>query len=353
MIREGSRKMRNSEFSSDKQVRTLAKRRVGLFKNTWFFLLAVLIGLSIFTTLVNPRFLTTSNLMNILDQIAVLGIVSAGMTLLIISGEIDISVGANIGLTSCVMAMMIRGGHNIFLSIIVGIGLAVFNSTLVGASSIIFKAPSFITSLAFISVFTGTALALTRGAFQTIYGQFETIGVKRFWGILPLSFLISIVAYIVVHFLLTYTKLGRRTYAIGSNPSAAHLSGISVNKAKLVNFMLSGACIGVASMVLLSRIGAAQPSTGMGIELRAIGAVVIGGSPLMGGKGKIIGTVLGVLLIGVISNVLNMLRVSPYFQQVTFGALILGALAVSVLSTYRKRGYVKKTKDVKQKGGNE
>jgi ribose transport system permease protein len=351
MIREGNEEMKNSENSSDRGTRTLARRRLNLLKSTWFFLLAVLVGLSIFTNLMNPRFLTTSNLMNILDQIAVLGIVSAGMTLLIISGEIDISVGANIGLSSCVMAMMIRSGQNVFLAIMVGIGLAVLNSTLVGATSILFKAPSFITSLAFISVFTGTALAITRGAFQTIYGQFETIGVKRFWGILPLSFLISIIAYVVVHILLSYTKLGRRTYAIGSNPSAAHLSGISVNKAKLTNFMLSGACVGVAAMVLLSRIGAAQPSTGQGLELRAIGAVVIGGSPLMGGKGKIIGTVLGVLLMGVISNVLNMLRVNPYFQQVTFGALILGALAVSVLSMYKKRGYVRKTKDVK-KGGN-
>jgi ribose transport system permease protein len=156
-----------------------------------------------------------------------------------------------------------------------------------------------------------------------------------------------------MHFILTYTKLGRRTYAIGSNPSAAFLSGISVRWTKLTNFMISGLFVGVAAMVLLSRIGAAQPSTGSGIELKAIGAVVIGGTPLMGGKGRIVGTIFGVLLMGIISNALNMLRVNPYFQEVTFGALIIASLAVSVLSTYKKRGLVERVQDKKERSSDE
>ena len=321
--------------------RTLTRRRRSILKNQWFYLLVAEVAIAVITGLVNPRFFTTSNIMNILEQIAVLGIVSSGMTLLIISGEIDISVGANIGLSSVVMAMMIKAGYGYVLAILLGIALAVFNSLLVGITARAFKAPSFITSLAFISVFQGVALAITKGTFQTIYGQFEFIGTFRLWQIVPLSFLISIAAYIVMHFLLSYTKLGRRTYAVGSNQSAAYLSGISVNKAKLTAFALNGLFIGVASMVLLSRIGAAQPSTGSGIELKAIGAVVIGGTPLSGGKGRIIGTFFGVLLMGIISNSLNMLRVNPYFQTVTFGVLIIASLAVSVLSSYRKKEKIK------------
>ena len=313
----------------------LWRERNTLLRNQWFFLLVVEIGLAVVTGIVNPRFFTTSNLMNILEQVAVLGIVSSGMTLLIISGEIDISVGANIGLSSCVMAMMMKASNTTFLPVLLGVLLAVGNSLLVGITSRGFRAPSFITSLAFISVFQGIALAITKGSFQTIYGQFEVIGMTRVLQVLPLSFLISIAAYFIVHFLLSNTKLGRRIYSVGSNPAAAFLSGISVSRTKLTAFFLNGLFVGIATMVLLSRIGAAQPSTGSGIELRAIGAVVIGGTPLSGGKGRIIGTLFGVFLMGIISNTLNMLRVNPYFQEVTFGLLIIASLAVSVLSAYQ------------------
>jgi len=337
----------NSVEASQGTKKVLSRRRTSILRSQWFFLLVAEIIIAVITGIVNPRFFTTSNIMNILEQIAVLGIVSSGMTLLIISGEIDISVGANIGLSSCVMAMMIKSSNGYLLPVIVGIALAVFNSLLVGITARAFKAPSFITSLAFTSVFQGVALAITKGSFQTIYGQFEFIGTARLWQILPFSFIISIGAYIIVHFLLSYTKLGRRTYAVGSNPSAAYLSGISVNRSKLMAFLLNGIFIGIASMVLLSRIGAAQPSTGSGIELKAIGAVVIGGTPLSGGKGRIIGTFFGVFLMGLISNSLNMLRVNPYFQTVTFGVLIIASLAISVLSTYRKRGKIRTSSERK------
>ncbi|MEN3185660.1 MAG: ABC transporter permease [Atribacterota bacterium] len=316
-------------------VNNRVRERSALLRNQWFFLLVVEIGLAVVTGIVNPRFFTTSNFMNILEQVAVLGIVSSGMTMLIISGEIDISVGANIGLSSCVMAMLMKGSNTTVLPTLVGVLLAIGNSLLVGVTSRSFRAPSFITSLAFISVFQGIALAITKGSFQTIYGQFETIGMTRILQVLPLSFLISIGAYLVVHFLLTDTKLGRRIYSVGSNPAAAFLSGISVSQTKLTAFFLNGLFVGIATMVLLSRIGAAQPSTGSGIELRAIGAVVIGGTPLSGGKGRIIGTLFGVFLMGIISNTLNMLRVNPYFQEVTFGLLIIASLAVSVFSAYQ------------------
>jgi ribose transport system permease protein len=230
------------------------------------------------------------------------------------------------------MAMLIKDDVSPFWAVSVGICAAVACGLFVGGASILLGAPSFIVSLACIGVFKGIALAMTEGTIQTIYGKFEMLGATRFHDVIPLLFLISLGGYLAVHFMLTYTRLGRRVYSIGSNPLAAYLAGISVNRNKLVFFALNGLLVGVAAVLLLSRVGSAAPSTGSGMELKAIGAVVIGGAPMSGGKGRIIGTFFGVLLMGVISNVLNMLRVNPYFQDIAFGLLILAALAVSLLS---------------------
>jgi len=231
-----------------------------------------------------------------------------------------------------VMAIMIKAGYGYTLSVAAGVLLATFNALFVGATSILFKAPSFIISLACIGIFRGIALAFTKGVLQLVYGKFEFLGTTRFFGIIPLMFVISLAGYLVIHFILKYTKLGRRAFAIGSNAQATYLAGIPINRNKLFFFIINGLLVGTAATLLLSRIGAAQPSTGSGIELQAIGAVVIGGTPMTGGRGKVIGTFFGVLLTGIISNALNMLQVNPYFQDVAIGALIIVSLAVSAFS---------------------
>jgi ribose transport system permease protein len=308
------------------------QRTATIFRSQWFFLLMVEAALAVVTGLLNPRFFGLNNIENILEQVSVLGLVAAGATLLMISGNFDISVGANIGISACVMAMLIKAGYGYVPSVVVGVLLATFNAFFVGASSILFKAPSFIISLACIGIFRGIALAFTKGVLQLIYGKFEFLGTKRFFNIIPLLFIISIAGYLVIHFILKYTKLGRRAFAIGSNVQATYLAGIPINLNKLIFFIINGLLVGAAATLLLSRIGAAQPSTGNGIELQAIGAVVIGGTPMTGGKGKVIGTFFGVLLTGIISNALNMLQVNPYFQDVAIGALIIVSLAVSAFS---------------------
>ena len=313
------------------------QRTAALFRSQWFFLLVVEAALAIVTGLINPRFFGLNNIENILEQVSVLGLVAAGATLLMISGNFDISVGANIGISACIMAMMIKAGYGYAPSVMVGILLATFNAFFVGASSILFKAPSFIISLACIGIFRGIALALTKGVLQLIYGKFEFLGTKRFFNIIPLLFIISIAGYLVIHFILKYMKLERRAFAIGSNAQATYLAGIPINLNKLIFFIINGLLVGAAAMLLLSRIGAAQPSTGSGIELQAIGAVVIGGTPMTGGRGKVIGTFFGVLLTGIISNALNMLQVNAYFQDVAIGALIIVSLAVSAFSQRGQR----------------
>jgi len=302
-----------------------------LLANQWAFLLIVVAILSAIAGGVNPRYWWLGNLTNLLGQISVLSLVACGATILIISGNFDISVGANIGLASVVMAILMRNG--IFPPLAAGIGIliSVVCSSVIGAASILFRAPSFIISLAAIGVFQGIALFITQGTIQTIYGQFETLGGAKLFNVLPLLFVIALAGYGVIHCLLAHTQLGRCVYAIGNNPRAAYLSGINVNRKKLLFFALNGLFVGVAAMLLLSRVGAAQPSTGTGIELQAIGAVVIGGTPMSGGKGNAFGTFCGVLLWGVIGNALNMMQVDPYIQDVVIGLLIVFAVAVSSL----------------------
>jgi ribose transport system permease protein len=314
------------------------KLRSKVFQNQWFFLLVVIVGISIFTTILNPRYVQLNNIVNIVEQISSLGVVAAGATILIISGNFDISVGANVGLSACVMAIMIKADIASLIAVAAGILVSIVSSLLVGYTSIIFKAPSFITSLACIGIFRGIALAITGARFQNIFGRFETLGTTRLFGVIPLLFIVALLVFIAVFLVLKYSLLGRRIFSIGSNPHAAYLSGIDVNVNKLIFFAIDGLLVGIAATMMLSRIGSAQASTGSGMELRAIGAAVIGGAVMSGGKGSILGTFLGVLLMGVISNSLNMLQVSPYYQDVTFGFVLLIALGVSSLSQAKKGG---------------
>jgi ribose transport system permease protein len=302
-----------------------------MLANQWSFLLLVVVILSIIAGAVNPRYWWVGNLSNLLGQISVLSLAACGATILIISGNFDISVGANIGLSSVVMAMLMRTGVFPPLAALVGVLISILCASLIGAASILFQAPSFIISLAAIGVFQGTALYITQGTIQTIYGQFETLGGVKLFNVLPLLFIVALLGYGVIYYILAYTQLGRCVYAIGNNQRAAYLAGIKVNRKKMFFFALNGLFVGIAAMLLLSRVGAAQPSTGTGIELQAIGSVVIGGAPMSGGKGNVAGTFCGVLLWGVIGNALNMMRVNAYIQDVIVGLLIIFAVAVSSL----------------------
>jgi ribose transport system permease protein len=287
----------------------------------------------VITTLINPKFVRINNLMNIFEQISVLGLVAAGATILIISGNFDISVGAVIGLSACVMAILINSGVPSFFAALACILIAMACTTLNGILSIVFKSPSFIISLATTSIYTGIALFVTKGVIRTVYGQFDFLSSTRLLGFIPLLFVISVIGYVLVHLLLKFTQLGRRLFAIGCNEKSAFLAGIDVIKNKLLFFALNGFFVGMASILLLSRVGSALPSTGSGYELQAMGAVVIGGVPINGGKGNIIGTFFGVLLMGLIANVLNILGVNPYLQEIASGTIIILSLGISTLRT--------------------
>lgn len=302
-----------------------------LFQSQWLMLLLITILISVFTAIANPKFLAVNNIMNIFEQIAVSGLVAAGATILIISGNFDISVGAIIGLACCTNALLINQGVNGIVASVAAILVCMACGLLNGALAIIFKAPSFIITLATTSVYKGIALYATKGVIQTVYGKFDTLAFTKIGGIIPLSFVISMLGFVLIFVILRYTQIGRRIYAIGSNEKSAFLSGVRITQNKLLFFMMNGFFVGLASILLLSRVGSALPSSGAGLEMTAIGAVVIGGAPINGGQGNAAGTFFGVLLLGLISNVLNILGVNPYLQEIASGVIIIVSLGISAL----------------------
>ena len=294
-------------------------------------LVIIIILISTVTALVNPKFLTWKNLLAIVTQVASLSLVAIGATIMIASGHFDISVGAIVGLCTCVMAIMIINGVNELVVFITGVALAALCCLLNGALSIALNAPSFIITMATTGIYTGIGLLLTKGVLQMITGKFRFFSGTKVFGAVPVMVVIAFIGYVIAYIILKYTQTGRQIFAIGANPTAAYLSGIDVNKSKLKFFAIDGILVGIAAAMYISRLGSGLPSYGSGMEMNAMGAVVIGGTPISGGKGNIGGTLCGVLLIGLISNSLNMMHVDAFWQDIASGGLIILALAISAI----------------------
>ena len=301
-----------------------------------FGLVLALIALVITLSLLSDRFLTQSNLINVLRQISINAIIAAGMTVVIIGRGIDLSVGSLLALTGVVGASLAVGGlpAGVAIAAALGLGLAmgVFNGAFVAYAGI---AP-FIVTLAGLTIFRGLALAFTDG--RPISGlppTFFTIGYGSFLG-LPVPVWIMLVFLLITHVILRYTALGRSIYAVGGNEEAARLSGIPVRRVVLFTFAYSGLAAAIASMVLTGRLNSAQPSAGVMFELDAIAAVVVGGTSLFGGKGGVFGTLIGALIIGVINNGMNLLNVPSFYQQIVKGGVILAALLIERLASARR-----------------
>lgn len=290
-----------------------------------------IIIITVVTATVNPNFMTWTNISSMLRQATSLSLVAAGMTILIISGDFDISVGSMIGLTTCSMAMMINAGVDPVVASIAGILICVACSVTNCLMAIIFNAPSFIVTLATGRVYYGMAIFLTQGYIQTLYGQYRFLASYTLFDVIPFLFVVMFLGFLSVYLILKYTRTGREVYAIGTNDRAAFLSGINVKLCKVKFYAISGILVGIASMVLLSRVSSAQSTSGSGMELTAIGAVVIGGTAISGGKGSVIGTFFGVILLSMISSVINMLPVSTYAEEIVSGLVIVVALGVTAL----------------------
>lgn len=280
-------------------------------------------------------FFTTTNLVNILRQAAVIGIISIGMTFVIISGGIDLSVGAIVAFSGVVATSFAVEGSTTPVIVAVGSGLLV--GLLCGAFSGFFSSyldlPPFIATLATTTIARGLALVYTDGRpITNLSDAYVEIG-KGSIGPLPIPVIIFLITVLVGMFFLNFTKFGRHVFAVGGNEKAAVVSGINAKAVKFICYLISGFLSGLAAIVLSARIQTGQPAGGVGYETDAITAVVIGGTSMLGGVGTIFGSVVGMLFVSVMTNGLDLLNVSSYYQQVIKGVIII----VAVLSDRKKK----------------
>jgi ribose transport system permease protein len=292
-----------------------------------------LVLLCVIFSLTTDVFLTWRNALNVIDQITVLGILAIGMTAVIVIGGIDLSVGSILA-----FSMMMMGW--LYQSVGVPLGLAIVAGLLVGAACGLVngllitraKLPPFIATLTMMSVGRGLANIITEGRQIVGYPDwFTNLSTVRHFGFLSVTVAIFIVLSIISWPILRYTTIGRSLYAIGGSPEVARLAGIRVRQLTMSVYALSGLLAGLASVALACRLNSSQPSAGTGYELDTIAAVVIGGASLNGGVGGIRGTVVGVLIIGVLRNGLNLSGVSPFVQQIVIGVVIALAVAADTL----------------------
>ncbi|SMB93474.1 ribose ABC transporter membrane protein [Thermanaeromonas toyohensis ToBE] len=285
-----------------------------------------LLGLTVILSLLSDRFLTVNNLFNVARQVSVDSIVACGMTFVILTGGIDLSVGSVLALTGSLVAGLMTQGFSISVAIatglILGMVLGYFNGLIVTRG----KVAPFIATLVMMTMARGLTLVYTDG--RPITGlprEFLQIG-GGYLGPVPLPVIIMLSVFLLSHIVLTQTKFGRYVYAIGSNEEAARFSGIDTSRYKNLVYLISGALAALSGIILTSRLNSAQPTAGLGLELDAIAAVVLGGTSLAGGQGGIPGTLIGALIIGILNNGLNLLNVSSFYQQVVKGAVILLAV---------------------------
>ena len=284
------------------------------------------LALCIVLTILSDRFLTTGNIVNILRQSTINGIIAIGMTFVILTAGIDLSVGAVLALATVVAADLMQQEIAMPLAVAVGLGLGALLGLVNGVIITKAKVPPFIATLGMMTVARGLALTYTQG--RPITGlpeSFRTLGTGSI-GPVPMPIVIASVAFILAYFLLTRMRTGEYIYAIGNNPVAARYAGINVDRNIRFVYASAGLLSAVAGMILIARLNSAQPTAGLGYEFDAIAAVVVGGTSFTGGQGGLGGTLLGVLVIAVLNNGLNLLNVSSFYQPVVTGVVIALAL---------------------------
>ncbi|HEX9973269.1 MAG TPA: ribose ABC transporter permease [bacterium] len=296
-----------------------------------------LMVLVIILWILTPYFLTVSNLLNIAQQTAINAIIAVGMTFVIITAGIDLSVGSILAFSGVVLASVLHINLPAPIAIIIGFAVGLCCGLVNGLLITFGRLPPFISTLGMMSVARGAALMYSNG--RPISGfspSFRFLATGEVFHI-PMPVIIMIFVYIIAHFVLTKTKLGRYTYAIGGNEEAALLSGVNVKFNKAVVYGICGMLSGLAAVILTARLNSAQPIAGIMYELDAIAATVIGGTSLMGGEGTIIGTLIGAFIMGVLRNGLNLLGVSSFIQQIVIGSVIIIAVLVDMALKKRKR----------------
>ncbi|HEO0439790.1 TPA: ribose ABC transporter permease [Streptococcus agalactiae] len=291
--------------------------------------LIALAGLMVIITLINPNFLTTNNLLNLLLQVTANGFIAFGMTFVILTGGIDLSVGSILALSSALTAGLIGHGVPVGIAIVLSVALGGILGMLNGLFISYGKLAPFIVTLATMTIFRGATLVYSNGnpitAGLSDSFLFQFLGQGYIVGI-PFPVILMFLTFIILYILLHKTAFGKSVYALGGNEKAAYISGIKLNKVKIIIYTISGIMASISGLIITSRLSSAQPTAGASYGMDAIAAVVLGGTSLSGGKGRIIGTLIGALIIGVLNNGLNIIGVSAFWQQVVKGIVILMAV---------------------------
>jgi len=307
-------------------------------RNIWhkFGTVIILIAMCTIAALIQPRFLTYQNLMNVARQVSIVAIMATGMTIVVITGGVDLSVSTVANLAGCVAADLMVRGLPISISMLIGIATGALAGAINGLAVTRGKTPPFIATLGMLWVARGAVLLYTNG--MTIIGlpqSFIKIGTAWF-GPVPVPVVIAICIMFLGHLFLRYTRFGLHLFATGGNTEVARVSGIHVERIKLSAYILSGALAAVGGLVLTARVFSGQPTLADGMELQAVAATVIGGTPLSGGEGSLLGTALGVAVMGVLTNGLNLLNVSAYWQHVAIGSIIVIAVIMDVFRRQKR-----------------
>lgn len=303
--------------------RLVSSREFGIF--------IVLVVAVLFLSIKTDTFMTKSNIAILARQISLSAIIAIGMTMVILLGDIDLSVGSVVSLATVITGItVVKMGLpfqlGMLLGILVGVVIGFVNGTLVNTTGV----PSFIVTLGMMGVARGIALVLTKGSsISGLPTEYIKVGQGYVRGV-PIPVIVMILLAIAAHIFLSNTRTGRYIYFTGSNDQAARLSGINVHKIKLLVFIICSTLAASEAVIETARLNAAQPAAGNGYELTAIGAVIIGGASLFGGEGTILGTILGAILLGMITNGLVLLGVSAYWQQVFSGSIIILAVALDM-----------------------
>ena len=299
-------------------------------------LLLIMLGISAVLAILSPFFLTLPNLINVVLTMSVIGIVSIGMTYVMLSGGIDLSVGSTMGLSAVVAATYAKHGNPFGLVILIGLGIGFLIGLINGLAITKLRVPPLIATLAMLSVAKGIQLIYSRGV--TVFGLGDAVG----WlgrgsiGPIPVPIVLLLLLYVLASISLSRTAFGRRVYAVGGNERAARIVGIHVERIKISVYVLSSMLAAFGGLILISRLDSAPTVIGTGLELETIAAVVIGGTSLTGGKGGVWGTLIGVAILALIQNALNLLNVSPYFTQLVQGLVIFTAVAIDMNRGGRK-----------------
>lgn len=280
--------------------------------------------------ILNDRFLTVPNLLNVFRQSSINAVIACGMTFVILTGGIDLAVGSVLAISSAVCASLLIAGVGVVPAVLAALLVGAVSGALSGIVITKGKVQPFIATLVMMTFLRGATLVFTNGTPLTLGSAkaadaFYYLGNGKVLG-MPLPIIMTVVVFGFAYYVLTQTKIGRYVYAVGGNEEASRLSGLNTDNVKIFVYTVSGVLAAIAGIIVTSRLSSAQPTAGTGYELDAIAAVVLGGTSLVGGKGKILGTIVGVLIIGILNNALNLMDISSYYQMIAKAGVILLAV---------------------------